>query len=114
MRRGERLLGTKQYYIRNLNDADAVSWMSRLIAVSICKTLLLNMTETPENNKSNLATDRYETVLAEVSAMLEAARHEAAITVPRSIKGKKLRLFTIFDRFCRYNFGDRLNLVTFG
>ncbi|MER3435850.1 MAG: DUF1016 domain-containing protein [Leptolyngbya sp. ERB_1_1] len=39
------------------------------------------MTETPENAPSNLTTDQYETVLAEVSAMLEAARHEAARTI---------------------------------
>jgi predicted nuclease of restriction endonuclease-like (RecB) superfamily len=55
--------------------------MGRLITVSIFTTLLLNMTETPKNNSSNLSTDRYEAVLAEVSAMLEAARHEAARTI---------------------------------
>lgn len=55
--------------------------MGRLITVSIFTPLLLNMTETSKNNSSNLSTDRYEAVLAEVSAMLEAARHEAARTI---------------------------------
>ena len=39
------------------------------------------MTETPENNSSNLTTDPYKVVLVEVSEMLEAARREAARAV---------------------------------
>ncbi|MBA3924129.1 MAG: DUF1016 domain-containing protein, partial [Nostocaceae cyanobacterium] len=39
------------------------------------------MTETRENNPSNLTTDPYEAVLAEVSEMLEAARSEVARAV---------------------------------